>query len=473
MVNRLRIAILAILIPLALLFSHLHAGAAARFRNLQARTAILAEVDTGKVLFERNMNMRHPADSLAKVMTMLLAISAIEDGLTSAGELIEMTETALFDITSRSSTQGIAPGEEMTLLDLMYSAFVGGANEACNLIAEHIAGSVEEFVVMMNELAKELGCENTNFTNPHGQFHENQYTTAFDQFLIYREAISHQLFLDVSGTFRHTIGATNRSDQRRFTGTNSLLNSGGRYYFRPCTSGLASATFEGGYSFVALAEMEGMSLIAVVLGSDVIMFEDESAEMRNLTEARRLFEWGFEHFGWRTILSPIIPVARAPIMHGAGADYINLVPETEIRELLDNEVELDEFIRDIIIYSEEDGETLYAPISAGEILGEITLTRGGVVYGPVLLLASTSIDLHSLESVRMQVMELISSETARTVIWILVTLVAGYIALVIRYNVIRIRRMRRIKAAKKKLTEEQPPPQKIDVDNPPPRRKGV
>jgi D-alanyl-D-alanine carboxypeptidase (penicillin-binding protein 5/6) len=419
------------------------------------------------------MNRRHPADSLSIIMTIILAIVAIEDGRTSAGELVEMTESAWADLTSRNTTQGILPGEEMTLLDLMYSAFVGGASEACNLIAEHIAGTVDKFVEMMNAYAKELGCENTNFTNPHGQYHDNQYTTAHDQFIIFREAISYQLFLEVSGTFRHTISETNRSDPRRFTGTNSLLNSGGKYYFRYCTSGLASATFEGGYSFVALAESDGMSLIAVVLGSDVIMFEDESAEMRNLTEARRLFEWGFENFGWRTILSSIEPVARAPILHGAGADFINLRPETEIRELLDNEIHLDEFVRTVIIYSEESGETLIAPITAGAVLGEITLTRDGVVYGPIQLIANTSIALHSLESIRMQIMDVLASETARTVIWVLIFLIVGYIALVVRYNVIRIRRLRRIREAKKKLAEERQQPQKVDTDNPPPRRDGI
>jgi len=457
-------AIAAILITVAMLLSSQPADAAAPFSDLEAQAALLAEVDTGTVLFERNMNVRHPADSLAKVMTMILALTAIENGDASIYDFVVMTESAMFDITSRSTTQGISVGEEMPLLDLMYCAFIGSANEACNLIAEYIAGDVGAFVDMMNDRAEDLGCEGTNFTNPHGQYSDDQYTTAMDQYRIFREAISYQLFLEISGVFRHTIEGTNKAEQRRLVGTNSLVNSSGKYHYRPCNSGLASATYEGGYSYVGFAESDGMSLIVVVLGSDVIMFEDESAEMRNLTEARRLFEWGFSEFGWRVILVAGELVGKAPIIHGAGADFVNLRAETEIKELLDNDIPDSAFVRNVTIYSVDSEEPLYAPVLAGEVLGEVTITRGGVDYGTVLLTANTTVELNRLQFIRMQVMELANSSTARTVIWVLVILVVLYTALVVRYNIVRIRRMRKIREAKRKLAEERQQPQKIDLD---------
>ena len=469
--NRKRIAILIILIPAVLLLSSIPVKAAAPFLDLVAQAALLAEVDTGTVLFGHNTNVRHPADSLAKVMTMILAVSAIEDGEAGLNDLVIMTESALFDIKSSSSTQGISPGEEMTLVDLMYCAFVGGANEACNLIAEHIAGSVETFVDMMNERAKELGCERTNFTNPHGQYNDDQYTTAMDQFAIYRDALGHPLFEDLSGTFRYTIEETNKSKQRRLTGTNSLLNTGGKYFFRPCTSGLASITYEGGHSFVGFAESDGLSLIVVVLGSDVVMFEDNSAEMRNLTEAARLFEWGFSEFAWRIILSPSAPpIGKAPVEHGAGADYVNLRPESEIKRLLDKDIPDKDFKHDVVIYSDRDGEPLVAPVTAGQVLGEVTVTRYDaktrttIEYGTIRLVANTSVELHRLQFIKMQITEVLASSTAHTVIWILVILIAGYLALVIRYNVVRIKRIRKIKEAKRKLIEERQHEPEPDFD---------
>ena len=449
-----RIAVFSILIPVMLILSGQPAEAASTFRDLAAESALLAEADTGEILFEYNMRLKHPADSFAKIMTVLLAVNAIESEEADEDELITMTETAWSNITSISTTQNIKPGEEMTLIDLMYCAYVGEANEACNLIAEHIAGDIDSFVAMMNRYAAELGCQSTNFMNPHGQYHENQYTTARDQYLIFHEAVSKPLFAEISGAFRYVAGSTNKSDARRLTGTNSLLNSNGKYYFRHCSAGKASVTYEGGHSFVGIAEADGLSLIAVILGSDEIMLEDESYDMRNLTEVRRLFEWGYSQFAWRTIISSTELVDKAPILHGAGADFVNLRAESEIRLLLDCDVPLDAFVRKVTIYSVEDDDPLVAPIEAGDVLGEISLTRGGIEYGPVLLIANTSIELHRFEYIRIQIMDMLASPAARTIIWCLVILIAAYIVLVVRYNNIRRRRLRRIALAKRKLAEE-------------------
>jgi len=409
------------------------------------------------------MDRRRPADALTKVMTLLIAAAACADGTAFADDIVEMTETAWNDIDAQSTTRNIRVGEEMTLLDLMYCAFTGSSNEACNLIAEHIAGSIEAFVAIMNERVKEIGCESTNFTNPHGQYDLSQQTTAYDQYLIYREALRYPLFEEISGTQRYNVEPTNMSGSRRLISTNSMLDPNSKYYYRNCASGLASAvfensvtgaTFEGGYSLVAMAETDVLSLIVVVLGSDSVVFEDGSAEMRNLTEARRLFEWGFTNFSWRAILSTYEIVAKAPILHGDGADFVNLRAEYEITDLISNDITNEEFVRTITIYSEASGETLYAPVKAGDILGEVTITRGGVELGTRRLIAITSVDLHRLQYIRMRISEVLSSTMARVIIWILVFLVLAYTGLVVRYNVIRIKRLRRNEEAKQKILDE-------------------
>jgi len=449
-----KFVIVAVLIPSILLSTQSNATAVIPFRNLAAASAILAEADTGMVLFELNKNLRHPADALAKVVMLLLAVITSDSGMVDLSELVEMTESAWFDMNPLSTTQGIMPGEEMSLLDLMFSAYVGSANEACNLIAEHIAGSVEAYVIMMNNFVRDLGCENTYFMNTHGQYDVRQYTTAHDQFVIYREAMSYPLFVEISGTPSYSTETTETSESRRFVHPNSMFNSNTKYHYRPNTSGLTSATYEGGYSYVGYSESDGLSLICVVLGSDVVMFEDDSAEMRNLTEAQKLFEWGFTQFAWRTILSPSDLVDRVPITHGAGADFVNLRPDSSVELLLNNDVKIEDFVKNIIIYSALNDEIIYAPVSAGEVLGEVTLILDGVEYGTVLLVASTNIELHRLEFIRMQIAAVLSSSIAHNIIMVLALLLAGYIGLVIRYNVIRQKRLRKIANAKKKLHEE-------------------
>ena len=444
----------------ALALSPIPVKAAAPFDNLVAKAAVLVESDSGAVLFEHNKDMHHPADGLTRVMTMILALTAVGNGDANLGEFIVMTDSALSGLPSTGMANRIRSGEEMTLIDLMYCAFIGGSTEACNLIAEHIAGSVDAFVVMMNERAELIGCENTNFTNPHGVHNDNQYTTAYDMFLIYREALTFPVFEDISGTFRYTIEPTNKTDSRRLTGSNSLLNTAGKYYFRSCTSGLASITYEGGHSFVGAAESEGLAQIVVVLGSDVVMLPDESAEMRNLTEAARLFQWGFAEFSWRTILSTGMIVAKAAVLHGDGADYVNLCPESDIRLLIDNDVPDSDFINNVIIYADRDREPLIAPVEAGDVLGEVTVTRRDpktgklIVYDTLRLVANTDVKLNRLQFVKMQLDDALSSRTARLIVWILTVLVIGYVGLVIRYNVMRSKRAKKIREAKIKLIEE-------------------
>ena len=454
MVKTKKIAILLVLLPALLAMPAKTARAATPFRDLVAESALLIEADSGTILFEHNKNTRQPTDSLTKIMTLLLAVTACAEYRADPKELVVMTETAWEGLSPNSPTLDITPGEEMTLLELMYCAYMGGASEACNMIAEHIAGNVGTFVERMNARAKELGCEGTNFMNTHGQYNTRQYTTAMDQYRIYREAMNNPLFAEVTGLYRYTTEDTNLAEPRTLISSNSLLNTNGKYYYAPCTSGMASNTFEGGYSFVAFAEADELTLISVVLGSDIVILEDESTQMRNLTETRRLFEWGFSQFGWRDIISSNNLVAKVPILNGAGADYVNLRPEASIRRLLENDIPIEQFVRTVTIYSVENNEDLFAPISAGDVLGEVTLTRNNVDYGTVLLVANTNVELHRLVFIRMQIMDVLSGKTARMVIIALSTLIVLYIALVVRYNVIRHKRIQRIKEAKRKLAEE-------------------
>jgi len=449
-----KLAILLIILPLYLLFSYMPALAAPSFQNLVAEAAFLAEADSGTIIFERNAYKQHPADALTRVMTLLLAVSAVESDEVSEIELVVMTESAWFDIAQDSSTQSIMPGEEMTFLDLMYSAFVGGAGEACNLIAERLAGSVEDFVERMNDKAVELGCDNTRFTNTHGRYDNSQYTTAYDLYLIYSAAVKSTLFTEIAGVYRHITDSTDVSEPRNLISSNSLLNQNGKYFYRYCLSGMGSASYEGGYSLVAYAEEGGLSLISVVLGSDVITLEDESTDMRNLSETRRLFEWGFSNFSWRDILKDSDLIAKVPILHGSGADFINARPVSSVTLLLNNSVPDEAFIRNITIYSESTDTPLVAPVTAGDILGEVKIIYDDIEIATIQLVANTSVELHGFEYIRRQIVDMLSTTAAFYIILILVVLILAYVALVVRYNIIRARRLRRIKNAKEDLIRE-------------------
>jgi len=388
-------------------------------------------------------------------MTLLLAAYAVENDDISDNEIIIMTETAWYDIDENSTTMDIFPEEEMTFIDLMYSAFVGNAHEACNMLALRISGSVDAFVRLMNETAQEIGATNTRFMNAHGQHHDSQYTSASDMYIIFSEALKSPLFAEVAGTFRHITESTDEIDSRTMSSSNALINPSSRYYYRHCLAGIDSATYEGGHSLVAYAEEEGLSLISVVLGSDVLIFEDESTDMRNFSETLRMYQWGFSNFSWRDILKTTDLLARVPIQHGSGADFVNVRPAESLSLLLNNSVPIEDFERKVTIFSEQRGaDPLVAPINAGDVLGEVVVVRDGEEYARMDLVANTNVSLSGVEYIRGHVFDLLATNTARYIFIALGALLALYIILVIRYNIVRANRLRKIKNAKNDIIRE-------------------
>ena len=379
-----------------------------------AHSALLIETESGTILHETNSDERHPADALARIMTLLLAAEAIESGYHYPDELVG--------------------GGDVSLRDLMHNAFVGGETEAAEMIAYAIGGN-NDFVRLMNTRAREIGVTGTTFTNAHGDHDPGQYTTAYDQYLIFRAAMSFPHFAEIAGS----------------AGASPMQNPGSVYHFIYSVAGTTSISYEGGYSFVGMAEQGGLELISVVLGSDIIALADGAFLMRNLSEAQRLFEWGFGNFSHRIILSPNEPIARAPVVNGAGADYVNMRAESYVQRVLHNSISYDDFERVISIHNVRAGERLYAPVSAGDVLGEIRLMRGNEYYGTVRLVAITNIDLHRFEFFRMQLLEVLGSTPARITLAVLIPICAGYAALVIRYNLKRRERLRNIEAKKKEL----------------------
>ena len=192
--------------------------------ELESAAAAIVDADTGRLLYGLNADeQRYPA-SLTKTMTVLLAVEAIERGDAASDDVVTAGDEAVQGMVEDGSTAGIQPGETMSLLNLMYCAMLGSANEACNIIAVHISGSIDAFVADMNERAAALGCTGTHFANTHGLPDTDHYTTASDFARITREAMSHDLFLEISSTTTYTVPATNLSAERQLPNTNGLIN---------------------------------------------------------------------------------------------------------------------------------------------------------------------------------------------------------------------------------------------------------
>ena len=176
--------------------------------SVYAESAIVMEADTGMILYAKDMESKRYPASITKIMTALIALDQCE-----LNEEITYSYHATHSIEYGSSSIARTEGEILTVEESLYALMLASANECANALAEHIAGSNEEFAVLMNEKAKELGCVNTNFSNPSGLHDENHYTCAYDMALITQAALQNEDFRRIAGTDYYTLRATNKNDE--------------------------------------------------------------------------------------------------------------------------------------------------------------------------------------------------------------------------------------------------------------------
>ena len=258
--------------------------------DIFSKSAIALDADSGVILYEKNVyDKRYPA-SLVKVMTAIVTL----DNVSNLNETVNFTYNAVTkDIDKNSTTIGASAGDTLTVKECLYSILLPSANDAANALAEHVAGSINDFVLLMNLKAKELGMNNTNFTNPSGLHDDNQYTTAYDMAILLQYAIKKRMFLQISSTFSFTHAPIRRyksasNSNNTILNNNNLITPGSRYYYSKTTSGKTGHTKQAGYNIMCSAKDNNMNVVFVGLGCDKI-------EQRFL-DAINIFKFAFNNY---------------------------------------------------------------------------------------------------------------------------------------------------------------------------------
>lgn len=250
--------------------------------SIMSRSAVLMDAKTGQVLFEKNMHDKAYPASTTKIMTGLLAL---ENG--KLDDMVTMTRDAVFRIERGSSNIALDTDEQMLLRDLLYALAIRSANDAANGIAEHIGGTYDNFINMMNKRAKELGANDTHFVNPNGLYSEDHYSTAYDMALILRQGIQTPGFLEFFNKRNYTIPPTNLKDKERVLyNSNSLLM--GRYGDVGLIASKTGYTVKTKHTLVTAAKAGDRVLIAVTLNSD--------HPKDKYYDTKKLLEFGFGEF---------------------------------------------------------------------------------------------------------------------------------------------------------------------------------
>jgi len=417
-----------------------------------SKAVVLIDTATGNVLFAKSENEKVYPASTTKIMTVLLAVESIEAGKVSLTDSVTAGNDIMTGLSEDGSTAGIVPGETMTLESLLYCTMLSSANEACNIIADYIGGDIKTFVGMMNSRAKELGCTGTNFTNTHGLPDYNHYTTAKDMAVIAQAAYTHPLFMEICNTATKTIPATNVSPERPIGNTNGLINDDSElypgYYYEYAKGMKTGHTSDAGYCLVSSATKDGVSLICVVMGGLAVEKVDKT-DYTNFIDSITMYNWGFENFSYRDIIETTDKIKDIPVKMGKDADFVTVRPETPIKALMANDEDNSGFEQNVTIYSEQNGEDLVAPLTAGTVLGEISISRDGVVYGTSKLVACSSIDLSYSQFIKGKILQSLQNPLVIIFILIVLGLLGAYIYLVVRYRRAKKQHMKKLETRRR------------------------
>lgn len=247
-----------------------------------AESAVVMDLDSGTFLYSKNMDVAKYPASITKILTTLIAIEH-----SHPSEKVTFSENAVYGIEQGSSNIGIRLGENLTMEDCLYGMMLESANEVCVAVAEHISGSVDAFVELMNQKAASLGCTNTHFTNPNGLPDENHYTTAHDMALIAQAAYNNATFRKVCQTTTYCIGKTNKCGEERWLSNHHKMLPDRDYTYEGCTGGKTGFTQAALNTLVTYAERNGRRLVCVSLRTN---------GRQIYTDTASLLDYGFNNF---------------------------------------------------------------------------------------------------------------------------------------------------------------------------------
>ena len=342
--------------------------------SIYAQSAIVMEADTGMILYAKDVEEKNYPASITKIMTALLALEHCE-----LDEEIEFSYYATHSIEYGSSSIARTEGEILTVEETLYGLMLSSANECANAIAEHISGSNEEFAVLMNEKAKELGCINTNFANPSGLHNDNHYTCAYDMALITQAALENEDFRRISGTDYYTLRATNKNDEELWMQNHHYMIAPyktAKYLDDTIFSGKTGYTTDALNTLVTCGERNGMDVIVVTMRTrstgekGVPLFTDTAALLDyannfrkiNISENENTFVVG-NAYDFSVDSNELNP----------SASLISIDENSSV--ILPNNVAFTDALPSITLEENADGNKAYLTYEyAGQIVGKASIT---------------------------------------------------------------------------------------------------
>lgn len=311
-----------------------------------AKSVILIEQSTGKVLFENNPDERLPIASVTKIMTMLLIMEAIEDGRITLDDMVSVSENAM---SYGGSTMFLEAGEKLSVSDMLKGIAVASANDGCVAMSEYLEGSESSFVEKMNQKAKELGMENTNFMNTNGLDEDNHYSSARDVAIMSRELLKYNKIFDYTTIWIDQL----RDGKFQLANTNKLIR-----FYNGANGLKTGSTSKALCCISASAKRDDMQLIAVVLGAPT--------SAKRFSSAKALLDYGFANYRIEQVCKANEEIGEITVKKGLSDKVKYCVNESYsvLKEKKDSKK---------TEYKIEIDESIFAPITVGDKVGVIKI----------------------------------------------------------------------------------------------------
>ena len=410
--------------------------------SVDAKAALLIDLNTGRTVYEQDADERVYPASLTKIMTCLLAL---ENG--NLSDVITVDESALTGLDQDSSVVGLKVGEQITLENLLYCMMVSSGNDAANVVAEYIAGSVADFVRMMNERAYALGCTGTHFNNPHGLHDESHYTTARDLAVITQAALKSENFRQMVNTAEYIIPESATGDKHDLKTTNKLIykSTGNSLYYSRANGVKTGYTSAAGRCLIATAEDDGIRLLSVLCGAKTTILESGDLLMESFPETIRLLDYGFDNFSYVTALSPLYPIAQVNVLNSAGSEVVAVAPAKDIRLLLPANYNPDALRTEIQL----DANEVEAPVAEGQKLGTAKVYYGKELIDETELLAIADVARSEFSSVASTSTAYIQRNWWKWIVFLILGVIAAFLVLLVLLQ-LRRRKIRRLRMEKRR-----------------------
>jgi D-alanyl-D-alanine carboxypeptidase (penicillin-binding protein 5/6) len=392
-----------------------------QLETLDCKAALLVDVDNATVLYNQMGDTRiSPADTV-KIMTALLTLEAIDRGELTLSTTVTITDTMLSGVSSPT----LQSGEQVTVEQLLYLLMLTAKDEMGYALASTVAGSNDAFVQLMNQRAAELGCVDTNFVSPNGSRNSNQYTTCYDLAKITAAALAYPSFREICAAGSYTLPETNLSESRFFYSNNYLVSdrTSVNYTYTYATGVKVGSDYEAGSCIVGSAEYNGRTLLALVMGSTDSVDELGNVLRPGYDMVADLFRYGFVKFYSLDLASQGELVTQVPVTMGKDADFVLLSTASDVGIDLVCGLTADDFDRDLVL-----PDSIQAPVSAGDVVGQINFSYHGTVYASVDLLAVTDVDLSVSDQIHAAISSFLGHPLVRVVI---VVVILAFLVLVI------------------------------------------